>query len=146
MDIFKEILYCVAGTLAFAVTMRAPRKDLAFIVIGATISSATERVLSKFYGDFTACLCAMICIVFFSEIIARMQKEPATVILMPSTIPLLPGSSIYYMMFYAIQGNSKLMINYGKSTVLTGVGIALGAVISTTIIRILNAYRNKNNL
>lgn len=143
MDILKEILYCVAGTLAFAITMKAARKDLFFIGIAATISAGTERILSKFYGDFTACLCAMICIVFFSEVVARIQKEPATVILMPSTIPLLPGSSIYYTMFYAIQGNSKLMTGYAKATVFSGVGIALGAVISATIIKILNEYRTK---
>lgn len=143
MDMLREVICCVAGTLAFAVTMRVPRKDLIYICIAATISSGTERFLVGFYGDFIACLCAMICIAFFSEIMARKLKEPSTVILMPSTIPLLPGSSIYYTMFYAIQGNPELMKSYGKSTIFSGIGIALGAVISSTVIRILNEYRNK---
>lgn len=132
------------GTLAFSVTMHVPKKDLSYIAAASTISSAVERFLSGFYGDFTACLLAMICISFFSEIIARKIKEPATVILMPSTIPLLPGSSIYYTMFYAVQSNRQLMLSYGKSTLFTGLGIALGAVISSTIIKMINNYRSND--
>lgn len=137
----SEIICCILGTLAFAVIMKAPKKSLAFIAAGAVISSSVERLLSNYYSDFTACLTAMICLSFFCELMARVLKEPATVILMPSTIPLLPGSSIYYAMFYAVQADGKLFLSYAEATLYAGTGIALGAVISSTVIRIINYYR-----
>ena len=74
-------------------------------------------------------------------LISRLKKLPTTVILMPSTIPLLPGSSIYYTMLYAITSDNDKFLNYAKSTVLTGLGISLGAVIATVIIKILSKKR-----
>lgn len=137
LDIMIQIIMCTAGTLAFAVTMKAPKYTLIFITIGALLSSGIERVLSLYTNDFFSCLSAMIILSLYCEIIARIIKEPTTVTLMPSTIPLLPGSSIYYTMFYAIQGDNELMLSYGSSTLLAGLGIALGAVISTFILKIL---------
>lgn len=137
----NEIIFCIIGTLAFAITMKAPKKSLIFIAIGAAITSAIERVLSQYYNDFTACFAAMICLGFYCEIIARIAKIPTSVILMPSTIPLLPGSSIYYTMLYAIQSDKKLLSQYASSTLLAGLGIALGAVLSSTFTKIINSYK-----
>jgi len=123
--------------------MKAPKRDLIFIIIGAFISATAEKILSQFYSDFISCLCAMICLSFYCELTARIIKEPVTVILMPSAIPLLPGSSIYYAMFYAIKSDTDMFLQYGKTTLYAGLGIGLGAVISSTIVKIINSYRNK---
>lgn len=137
----KEIIFCVAGTLAFSVIMKAPKKDLPFIAIGATITATTEKALTKYYGEFIACICAMLCLSVFCEMMARILKQPTTIILMPSTIPLLPGSAIYYAMLYATQSNTRLFLHYAKSTIYTGLGVALGAVLSTIIIQLLSYNR-----
>lgn len=138
-----EIICCVIGTIAFSITMKAPKKSLAYIVAGSAITAAISSIFTGFYGDFTACLIAMLSLTFYSELSARILKMPSTVILMPSAIPLLPGSAIYYTMFYAIQSDLKLFIFYAKSTLYTGLGIALGAVIGSAIVRIINFYREK---
>lgn len=136
-----EILYCIIGTLAFAITMKVPKRNLFFIIVGAAISASVERVLNGFYGDFISCLLSMVCLSFFCELMARVLKTPTTILLMPSTIPLLPGSSIYYAMFYAIQSDVRQFTAYAKATLFAGLGIALGAVISSTIIKIINHYK-----
>lgn len=138
-----EIISCVLGTIAFSIIMRVPKNNLIIVAVGSTISSAVERTITGFYGDFAGCLISMVCLSFYCELMARTFKIPTTVVLMPSTIPLLPGSSIYYAMFYAIQSNSNLFIRYIKSTLYAGLGIALGAVISSSIIKIISFYRRK---
>jgi uncharacterized membrane protein YjjB (DUF3815 family) len=60
---------------------------------------------------------------------------------MPSTIPLLPGSSIYYTMMYAITSDNVKFMHYAKSTILTGLGISLGAVIATITVKLLEKKR-----
>ena len=137
----NQIIFCVTGTIAFAITMNAPKKSLIYIFAGSTICSFTERLFTSFYGDFTACFCAMFVVSFFCEIVARHIKMPTTVILIPCTIPLLPGSAIYYTMLYAIQGDLKKTGEYALSTLLTGMGIALGTVIESALIKISSYYR-----
>ncbi|MDE5964496.1 MAG: threonine/serine exporter family protein, partial [Eubacterium sp.] len=65
----------------------------------------------------------------------------------PSTIPLLPGSSIYYTMFWAINGDKESMNKYASSTLLSGLGIALGAVIASAIVKFIYLFikKQKNN-
>ena len=138
MDIIIQIIMCLTGTLAFAVTMKAPKSTLKYIAIGSLISASIERTLSLYTNDFFSCLAAMIALNLFCETIARIIKEPTTVTLMPSTIPLLPGSAIYYTMFYAINGKKDLMIRSALSTLLAGLGIALGAVISSAAVKIFS--------
>ncbi len=140
----NQIILCIIGTISFAVTMKAPRESLIYVLAGSAITAATERILAQYYGDFIACFLAMLCLAFFSELAARKIKTPTTVILMPSAIPLLPGSSIYYTMLYAIQSDKKLFSHYAASTVLSGLGIALGAVIGSTIVKMINEYRTKD--
>lgn len=139
-----EVIFCVIGTLAFAVTMNIPKKFLIYVFIGSFASSLTERILNQYYGDFIACFFAMIIVAFFSEIIARKEKTPTTVILIPCVIPLLPGSAIYYTMLYAISSQLELAKDSALSTLLSGLGIALGAVIESTIIKIVKAYKKLN--
>lgn len=136
MDIIIQIVMCIIGTLAFAITMKAPKHTLIYIAIGSLISATIERTLSRYTNDFFSCLAAMIALSLFCEIIARIIKEPTTVTLMPSTIPLLPGSAIYYTMLYAINGEKDLMLKSALSTLMAGLGIALGAVISSAAMKI----------
>lgn len=145
MDIAIQILTCVLGTIGFAVTMRAPRKNMIYIAVGGLISAGIERTLSLFFNDFISCLSAMLVLSLYCEIVARIIKTPTTVILMPSTIPLLPGSAIYYTMFWAINGSTELLIGYAKSTLLAGLGIALGAVIASAIVKFILLFKRKNS-
>lgn len=132
-----QILTCVLGSIAFAVTMKVPKKTLIYIALGGLLSAGIERFMSLFFNDFISCLTSMIILSLYCEIISRIIKSPTTVTLMPSTIPLLPGSSIYYTMFWAINGNKELMSSYASSTLLSGLGIALGAVIASAIVRFI---------
>lgn len=124
--------------------MKAPKKSLIFISVGALISTSIERILSRYTDDFFTCFISMLVLSLYCEIIARIIKEPTTITLVPSTIPLLPGSAIYYTMLSLINSDMAGAKSYGKSTILTGLGIALGAVISSTIIKAIYKIRNIN--
>lgn len=141
MDLIIQISTCVLGALGFAVTMKVPKKTLIYIALGGFLSTSIERTMSLFFNDFISCLTAMIVLSLYCEMIARIIKSPTTVTLMPSTIPLLPGSSIYYTMLWAINGNKDLMSSYASSTLLSGLGIALGAVIASAIVKFIYIFK-----
>ena len=80
----------------------------------------------------------MICICVYSEIFARVAKTPSNVILIPSTIPLLPGGNLYYSLSCLIRGDGSGFSHYTKETVLAGLGIALGAVVVSIVVTFTN--------
>ena len=130
----KQIIFCTIGSTFFAISMKVPKNCIYLVFIGSLITASIERMLSDYYGELIACCIAMICLVFFCELISRVKK-------LPSTIPLLPGSSIYYTMMYAITSDNVKFMHYAKSTILTGLGISLGAVIATITVKLLEKKR-----
>ena len=75
-----------------------------------------------------------------------MLKTPSTVLLYPSTVPLLPGSAIYYAMQYLLWGQPDQAVAYAAQTLQIATGMGLGAVLVRVPIRLLRAHlQNKNN-
>lgn len=81
----------------------------------------------------------MTAVCVYSEIFARLLKTPASVILAPATVPLLPGGSLYYMMSYLVRFDYSKFVFYAKETVLTGFGIALGTVFVSLVVKIIKS-------
>ncbi|MDE5996512.1 MAG: threonine/serine exporter family protein, partial [Eubacterium sp.] len=75
--------------------------------------------------------------------LARIIKTPANIILLPSTIPLLPGGSLYYTLSYLLHSDRKNCLIYAKETILVGAGIALGAVFISIIITFITDMKKR---
>lgn len=130
-----EITICIIGTFAFSVLLKVSKQKLIFTTLGGAISAFISYALTQNgNGIFTATFFAMTAICIYSEILARIIKTPANVILLPSTVPLLPGGSLYYTLSCLIHSDKERFAFYAKETVLTGAGIALGAVFVSIII------------
>ncbi|MBR2134098.1 MAG: threonine/serine exporter family protein [Eubacterium sp.] len=139
----KEIVLCTAGATAFAVTMRVKTDSIAYVIIGSLITSYISIALNETTGEFYACTLAMLILSFYCEICSRLIKKPRTVILLPSTIPLLPGSYIYYSILGVINENREMFLQYARRTAAVGTAIALGTVISSIIMIIIKDIKEK---
>lgn len=136
----KEIITCVIGTLSFAVLLKVPKDLLFYATFGGLISASISYFLeSTGKNVFIASLFAMAAVAVYSEIIARIRKTPATVILLPSTIPLLPGSTIYYAMQNAVNSNTQNFNYYAAQTAETATGLGLGAVIVAVLVKFVSS-------
>ncbi len=138
-----KALLCIAGTAGFCVVLGVSRSKLIVAVLGGAVSAFTAAILENAgAGMFKTTLVAMIALCVFSEIAARAVKTPAAVIMIPGSIPLLPGGSLYYMMSYLVHYDSEKLFYYTSETVLTGAGIALGAVIVSIAVKFALALKN----
>lgn len=134
----KEIIACVIGTLSFAVLLKVPKELLFYATFGGLISASILYFLeSSGKNVFVAVLSAMISVALYSEIIARIRKTPATVILLPSTVPLLPGSKIYYAMQNAVNDNTEMFNYCAAETLKIATGLGLGAVIVAVLVKFI---------
>ena len=135
MNTLLEITTCIIGTFGFSVLLKVSKQKLVYTVLGGAISASLSYFLmQKGFDIFFATFFAMVAICIYSEVFARIIKTPANIILLPSTIPLLPGGSLYYTLSYLIHSDKENFYIYAKETVLTGAGIALGAVFTSIII------------
>lgn len=133
-----EIITCIIGTFGFSVLLKVAKSKLIFTIIGGAISAIISVVMLKNgFGIFNSTLCAMIAITAYSEMLARIIKTPASIILMPSTVPLLPGGALYYTLNSLFFKEYNSFIIYAKETALTGAGIALGAVVVSILVTFL---------
>lgn len=140
MTDLKEIIACVFGTLAFAVLLKVPKALLFYATFGGLISASISYILeSTGKNAFITSLFAMTAVAVYSEILARIKKTPATVILLSSTIPLLPGSTIYHAMQNAVNGNTEQFDLYAAQTVQTATGLGLGAVIVAVLVKFISS-------
>lgn len=138
-----ETVTCVLGTLGFCIILRVSRAKLFFATLGGVISAAVLAFLtSSGAGVFKSVFIAMLAVSVYSEIVARIVKTPSAIILIPASIPLLPGGSFYYMMSWLVHFNAENFLHYAAETVLTGFGIALGAVVVSIFVKIISAVKN----
>ena len=113
----REILSGALGTFAFSVLMQVPRRLLFFTTFGGLLSGTVYRFAEENgMGAFGATLWGMLAVALYAELLARVLKTPSTVLLYPSTVPLLPGSAIYYAMQYLLWGQPDQAVAYASQT------------------------------
>lgn len=139
-----EVITCVLGTLGFCVILNISKRKLFYSVFGGLISSVLLVLLTNLgAGTFEAVFISMLVISVYSEALSRITKTPANIILLPASIPLLPGGSLYYMMSFLVHFDRENFVFYAKETALTGLGIALGAVVISIIVKIINSRKKQ---
>lgn len=139
-----EVTTCVLGTLGFCVILNVSKRKLFYSVFGGLISSVLLVLLTNLgAGTFEAVFISMLVISVYSEALSRITKTPANIILLPASIPLLPGGSLYYMMSFLVHFDRENFVFYAKETALTGLGIALGAVVISIIVKLINSRKKR---
>jgi uncharacterized membrane protein YjjB (DUF3815 family) len=116
-----------AGSLAFAMIFGLRRRYLLAAGLGGLISWAVYLAVHSFIDEiFIGCLAAASVAALFADILAHVYKAPATLFLIPSLIPLIPGSSLYYTMSSLVRQDAAGARYYGIDTIKWALAIAAG--------------------
>ncbi|MBO5339378.1 MAG: threonine/serine exporter family protein [Oscillospiraceae bacterium] len=83
-------------------------------------------------------LLAAIAITVYSEIMARVRRCPVTSYLIIALLPLVPGGGIYEAMRCCVQGDTALFLAALVRTFGIAGALALGALLGSSIFRILS--------
>ena len=104
------------------------RKKYLFIsALGGLFAWAIYLGASCFIAEeFFCCLLAASFAALYAELLAHLCKAPSTLFLIPSLIPLIPGSSLYYTMSCTVQGDAAGARSYGITTLKWALAIAAG--------------------
>ncbi len=133
-----QVLSGGLGTFAFALFFHVRPHHLLVATLGGALSWALYLLMMAQTGNvFFSALVAALGICLWAETFARIRKAPATIFLIPGIIPLLPGGSLYYTMSALIAEDMSRMIQKGKETGLVSLGIVVGILIASEIVRVV---------
>lgn len=150
-----QIITGVIGSIGFAIFFNIEKSKIPAIAVGGFASWAIYLLcFEKTNSIFISCLISAIIICIYSEVMARVMKTPANILLIPSIIPLLPGGSFYYTMNAALNMDIDTFKLKGLETVVTTFGITTGIILGVFIFteilkplyKINNKKTNKSNI
>lgn len=131
---FIQLLTGATGSVGFGILFHTQKRYLPLVGIGGALGWFVY-LLAKDIGLalFFAALLSGLFTDFYAEILARICKETSTAFFVPSVIPLIPGSTLYYCMTSIVEGKLKFAWTYGKDTFLFAFGIAAGMSIAWAV-------------
>lgn len=138
---------CTAALLGIAVIFDVPPKKLLWAMIGSIISCVLMLIGDKYGLDpliTNMIATAVPCV--YCEIMARVLKTPTTVFMIPTLLPLVPGSRLYYTMFYLFSGEQELFLENMLVAFKICTGIAVAIIVVTGAMRWIEAAKRQRAL
>ena len=144
MKLFFDCIYSFLASYLFGIIFNIKGRKVFYAGLGGGISQTAYVLLSfVFVSEIAQYFYATIITAVYSEIIARIEKSPATIFLVPSIIPLVPGAMMYYSMEKCINGDISAFTNQLLKTLGVAGALAMGLLIVSSGNRILKIALNK---
>lgn len=136
MSYALQLLYAVLGSVAFALIFNVKTKRLITAGIGGLVCWGIYLLAMYFSKNIflSAFLSALVC-GLYGEIFARILKAPTTIFMISAVIPLIPGSSLYYTMQYAVLNDWDMCKTKALETVLFIGAITLGISLVSAVFK-----------
>lgn len=132
-----QITTACLGSLGFGCLFNIRGKRLAAAGVGGFLAWTLCLILGLFIeSEPLNYFIVSACISLYAEIMARVLKTPASPISITSLIPLVPGSSLYYTMASAFQGQSGEFVVKAVSTLKLSASLALGIILVSALARL----------
>lgn len=135
------------GSMCFGVLFNVKGKNLFFSGLGGGLGWFSYELLSYLglSNSSYALFIATIVMSVYSEIMARVLKQPVTIFVVSAMIPLVPGSGMYYTTFAAVTGDLAKCLTVGVKTFYDAGSIAIAIIFVSTLARILK-FNNKKSI
>lgn len=125
--IIEQLLMAFTGSLGFALLFGLRFRHLLWASLGGLLSWGVYLGVFALKGNvFFACLISSAFSMIYSECMARLRKCPATLFVITAIIPLVPGSSLYYTMSCAVNGEIEAAKINAHQTLVWVLAISAG--------------------
>ena len=143
-EIIIKIIMTAIATVGFAVIFKTKVRHLPAITVGGMVAGTIFILLDLAGANlFVSNFLAVAALAVLSEIFARIFRAPTAIFLLPGTIILFPGGSLYYAMSGLILKDLDFAAQSGKSALLIGLGIAGGMIAGSVLCSIVTKAIDK---
>ena len=137
-EAFIQIMMGTLGTLGFNILFNIRGKKLVLATLGGLISWSVYLGVGPLWpGEALRYFFAAAVVTVYGEVMARLVKTPTTTFLVPSIVPLIPGSALYYTMNYALNRQWREFSNQAFYTIQLALSLAVGIIAVTTVTRLI---------
>lgn len=135
MDTYiQSVIFATLGaflsTAGCSIIFNAPKKMTIINGMNGAIGYFIYLLLLTPYGMIPGTVLAGIIVTFVSEIVARIEKTPVTVCLVPSFYPLVPGLLLYRAVYSFLDNDLSLSSQYASQAFLVAGAIALSILLT----------------
>ena len=135
-NIWIQLLACTIGAAGFAIWFHVKGKRILFCTLGAFLTWSVYIWANPDAGIFRATLYAAVFCGMYAQILARLNKAPATIFMTIAIFPLVPGASLYYTVYGTVINNQDLV---GSSASQMG-QVCFGIVMGFLIVEVISRY------
>lgn len=144
INILLAAVWSAGASACFSVCLNSFRRDIFICSILGAIGWVLYLIVfytteSLFRGYFIGAFSVAV----FAEILASLQKKPATIFILPGLLPLVPGGGMFNTMEAALTGNLSKAGTLGYQTLGAAGAIALGIALASSAARIIRRMRIK---
>ena len=126
--------YAFLSSLGFGILFNIRGRNLIIAALGGGLAWFTYLLSGRLQPSlvFSLFLASMVGSIY-SEIMARIYKNPVTMFIICAIIPLVPGGGMYYATLEAVKGNFSAALSKGAVTLFSAGAIAVGIVFVASI-------------
>ena len=139
---FIEAIACCVGCIGFSFLFNVRGRGLVLCILGGVLCWGVYTLVLTFGGtENTAMFIGSIFAAIYAEIMARVRKCPAIAFLITALLPLIPGSSLYYTMNFAVRGEMAMFAAKGMNTIVLAGLMAAGVLLISTSMRMWTVWK-----
>lgn len=139
-----QVIAAFVGSVGFAIFFKMKGRQIALAGIGGAITWMVYLACQQCVeGYFLPSFIASIFVAVYAEIMARMNRAPATIFLTAAAVPLIPGGSLYYTMAGIVNMDETLFKESGSAAITIALAISLGFVVVAIITKYIRAFLNR---
>ncbi len=140
-----SLAVAVVGTLGICLVFGVEKRVAVWALLSSLLCCiAYEVSMGLGWGLLLSSMLASAVVAAYSDIMAHWLKTPATVLIIPGIIILVPGGKLYYTMLGAVSSDMDAFYRNGKDALLIAAGLAIGIIAVTAVSRPVNAKINEH--
>ncbi|MCC8182692.1 MAG: threonine/serine exporter family protein [Clostridiales bacterium] len=142
MEAVKLVVCSFFSSLGFGIVFRMERKYLLVAGLSGALTRIVYLLLMQITSEmFIVCFLSAVAASVFSEIMAVRTKNPSTVFIYPSIVPLLPGGTLYYSIVGLMLQGSALVAANLVPCIHSLAGLGIGFIVISIFMHYRRTYR-----
>ena len=139
------LIASTVGTMGIILQFGIEKRVILWALISSILCCAAYELSYKLFDDmvgglFLASMVASAVAAAYSDVMAHLVKVPATVLIIPAIVPLVPGGKLYYTMYGAVSSDMAKFSANGIDALQIAAGLAIGIIAVTAISRPINSW------